>query len=90
METDKWDFKRLPIAKFNKIVLSFNQIFMYDMTVFYYIYVLHGCILLKSGLLRLVILSSSVIWNIWFQLIYIKLKEMYQTLFIFHQLMITA
>lgn len=90
METDKWDFKRLPIAKFNKILLSFNQIFMYYMTVFYYIYVLHGCILLKSGLLKSAILPFHVIWNIWFQLIYIELKEIYQTLFIFHQLMITA
>lgn len=83
METDKWDFKRLPIAKFNEILLSFNQIFMYYMTVFYYIYVLHGCILLNLGLLWSVILPFSVIRSIWFQLIYMEQKEMYKTLFIF-------
>lgn len=89
METDKWDFKRLPIAKFNKILLSFNQIFMYYMTVLYYIYVLHGCVVLNLSFLWSEILSFSVICNIWFQLIYMGLKEMHKSLFIFQQLMVT-
>lgn len=83
MATDKWDFKRLAIAKFNKILLSFNQIFIYYMTVFYYICVLHGCVLFNLSLVWSAILSFSVIYNIWFQLIYMELKEMHKTLFIF-------